>query len=392
MTAEQCTPRDVATAMAEAAAEWIATLDDTQRSDGVWHWPGSPAADHERVRWYYTPTDHGGLTLHRMAPHQQRAAMRLLAAGLSDAGYATATTIMGLENVLDRTENFTAGFARDRGRDPGMYYLRVFGDPQSGRPWAWRYGGHHVSVNHLVVDGEVVAGTPCFLGADPAVSPLLGGRELRPLGGVEDIARELLHSLDSQERDRATLSTTAPVDIISGNRVRLSDGDRPIPLPDLWRGHFDDQPLEDRLWSMHNNLEAHLGVTESDHRAVELTKAPKGIAARDLPPERREHLRELLEVYIGRMPSGLVERERARFDGDLLDEVHFAWAGGAERGEPHYYRVQGPHLLAEWDHTQRGVNHAHSVWRDPTHDFGLDVLAQHRAAHHTSGTSRRKNE
>ncbi|RCW41002.1 uncharacterized protein DUF3500 [Halopolyspora algeriensis] len=390
MSTEQRSPRDVAAAMAQAAIEWIATLDDVQRADGVWHWPGSPAADHERVRWYYTPTDHGGLTLHRMTPHQQRAAMRLLATGLSEAGYVTATTIMGLENVLDRTENFSAGFARDRGRDPGMYYLRIFGDPENGQPWAWRYGGHHVSVNHLVVDREVAAGTPCFLGADPAVSPLLGGRELRPLGGVEDIARELLHSLDSQQRARATLSTTAPADIVSGNRIRLSGGDRLIPLPDLWRGHFDDQPLEDRLWSMHHDLEAHLGVTESDHRAVELTEAPKGVAARDLTPNQRKHLRDLLEVYIGRMPPGLVERERSRFDGDQLDEVHFAWAGGAERGEPHYYRLQGPRLLAEWDHTQRGVNHAHSVWRDPTGDFGLDVLAQHRATHHPPGASRRE--
>lgn len=368
--------------MAEAAQEWIATLDDTQLAEGVWHWPGSPAAEEERVRWYYTPTDHGGLTLHGMAPHQQRAAMRLLSTGLSEAGYVTASTIMGLENVLDRTENFATGFARDRGRDPGMYYLRVFGEPASGRPWAWRYGGHHVSVSHLVVDGEAVAGTPCFLGADPAVSPLLGGRELRPLGGVEDIARELLHSLDPQHRALATLSETAPADIVSGNRVHPSAGDRLIPLPDLWRGHFD-QPLEDRLWSMHHGLEEQLGVTEDDRRAVELSEEPKGLAAREMTASQREHLRELLEVYIGRVPSGLVERERARFDGDLLDEVHFAWAGGAERGEPHYYRLQGPRLLAEWDHTQRGVNHAHSVWRDPGHDFGLDVLAQHRAAHHS---------
>lgn len=374
-------PRDAAAAMAEAATAWIATLDEAQHPDGVWQWPGSEAADDERVRWYYTPTDHGGLTLHRMAPHQQRTAMRLVSTGLSEPAYVTASTIMGMENVLDRMENFTTGFDRDRGRDPGMYYLRVFGDPGSGQPWGWRYGGHHISVNHLVVGGEVAASTPCFLGADPAVSPLLGGRELRPLGGVEDIARELLHSLDAAGRDRATLSATAPADIISANRVRPSAGDRLIPLPDLWRGHFD-QALEDRLWSMQHNLEAQLGVTEADRRAVELSDEPKGIAARDLTEAQREHLRELLEVYTGRMPPGVVECERARFDGGLLDEVHFAWAGGVERGEPHYYRLQAPRLLAEWDHTQRGVNHAHSVWRDPGHDFGLDVLAQHRAAHH----------
>jgi hypothetical protein len=96
-------------------------------------------------------------------------------------------------------------------------------------------------------------------------------------------------------------------------------------------------------------------------------------------------LREVLETYVGRMPPGIVERERARFDGDALHAVAFAWAGGAERGEPHYYRLQGPRLLAEWDNTQRAVNHAHSVWRDPGHDFGLDLLGEHLREHHGHG-------
>lgn len=381
MTSGDPSPHTVASAMAEAAVAWIDGLDDEQRAIGVWDWPGSKAADAERVRWYYTPTDHGGLTVHQQRPHQQRAAMRLLATGLSEPGYVSAATIMGLENVLDRTEGFATGFARDRGRDPGMYYLRVFGDPSGDGPWSWRFGGHHVSVNHLVVGGEAVAGSPCFLGADPMVSPLLGGRELRPLGGIEDTARELLHALDADQRPRAVLTPTAPADIIGANRVRPGPGDRLIPLPDLWRGHFE-QDLEDRLWSMHDGLEAQLGVTEADRAATELTAAPRGIAGADLDAGQQEILRRLLDTYVGRMPPGLVERERARFDGGALDAVHFAWAGGAERGEPHYYRLQGPHLLAEWDNTQRGVNHAHSVWRDPERDFGLDLLAEHLALHH----------
>jgi len=374
-------PTAVASAMAEAAAAWRDTLDEAQRAVGVWDWPGSRAADAERLNWYYTPTDHGGLTIHQQRPHQQRAAMRLLATGLSEAAYVTASTIMGLENVLDRTEGFTAMFGRDRGRDPGMYYLRVFGDPTGDGPWSWRFGGHHVSVQHVVVDGEAAAGTPCFLGADPAVSPLLGGRELRPLGGIEDAARDLVHALDPEQRRRAVLTDVAPVDIVGANRVRPGPGDRMIPLPDIWRGHFD-QELEDRLWSGHHNGERALGTTEADRAAVELTTAPRGLAAADLTPDQRQQLRTLLDTYVGRAPDGLLDRERARFDGDALDGVHFAWAGGLERGEPHYYRLEGPRLLAEWDNTQRAVNHAHSVWRDPGHDFGLDVLAEHRAEHH----------
>lgn len=381
MTEASPTPRTVAAAMAEAAAAWIDTLDDEQRAVGAWDWPNSKAADAERVRWYYTPTDHGGLTAHQQRPHQQRAAMRLVSTGLSEAGYVTASTIMGLENVLDRTEGFSAGFGRDRGRDPGMYYLRVFGDPTGEGPWSWRFGGHHVSIHHLVLGGEAVVGSPCFLGADPAVSPLLGGRELRPLGGIEDTGRELLHALDADQRSRAVLSPVAPADIIAANRVHPRPGDRLIPLPDLWRGHFS-QELEDRLWSAHDGLEAQLGVTEADRAATELTAEPRGLPASEMGEGQRALLREVLETYVGRMPPGIVERERARFDGTSLDGVCFAWAGGAERGEPHYYRLQGPHLLAEWDLTQRGVNHAHSVWRDPGHDFGLDLLGDHLVEHH----------
>ncbi|HSK57930.1 MAG TPA: DUF3500 domain-containing protein [Actinomycetospora sp.] len=375
-------PSTVAADMAAAAGAWRDTLDDEQRDQGVWDWPGSKAAEAERVRWYYTPTDHGGLTIQEQLPHQQRAAMRLLSTGLSEAAYVTASTIMGLENVLDRTEGFTALFGRDRGRDPGMYYLRVFGDPAGDGPWGWRFGGHHVSVNHLVVDGRVAAGSPCFLGADPMVSPLLGGHELRPLGGIEDAARDLLRALDREQRAKAVLTPTAPADIIGANRVEVSAGDRLIPLPDLWRGHFDDQVLEDRLWAMHDGLEAQLGVTEADRRATEIAAEPRGIAGADLSAAQRDQLRAVLETYVARMPPGMVEGERARFAGDAIDLVYFAWAGGLERGQPHYYRLQGPALLAEWDNTQRGVNHAHSVWRSPGRDFGLDLLGEHLREHH----------
>jgi hypothetical protein len=86
--------------------------------------------------------------------------MRLVSTGLSTAGYVTVATTMGLENVLDHAEGFVARFDRERGRDPGLYYLRVFSEPGGERPWGWRFGGHHVSLNNLVVDGAVVSTTP----------------------------------------------------------------------------------------------------------------------------------------------------------------------------------------------------------------------------------------
>src|ERR671932_753447 len=198
-------PVEVARRMSEAAEAWIDMLDEDQRAVGVGAVPSADQSDNERRRWFYTPTDHCGLTIHQQRPAQQRAAMRLISTGLSTAAYVTAATIMGLENILDQVEGFVTRFDRERGRDPGLYYLRVFGEPGGSAPWGWRFGGHHVSLNNLVVDGALVATTPCFMGADPASSPLLGGGVNRPLARVEDLARELVRSLEAEPAARAVL-------------------------------------------------------------------------------------------------------------------------------------------------------------------------------------------
>ncbi|MEW2504177.1 DUF3500 domain-containing protein [Amycolatopsis sp. NPDC047767] len=369
---------DPARRMVDAANAWLDSLDDRQRSAAVVTWP----SDEERHRWYYTPTDHGGLPLQRMRPAQQSLAMQLLATGLSRPGYVTATTIMGLENVLDQVEGWQVGWGRERGRDPQLYWLRIFGEPSIAGPWSWRFGGHHISVQHLVVDGRVEASSPAFLGADPAEAPLLGGHLLRPLGAAEDLARDLVRSLDDGQAARALISPVAPVDIVGGNRPRIEDGDRLMPLPDVWRGRFADPHLAARVEAMHRGAEENAGFRPEHDEAVRLTRTPKGIAAADLTGEQQDQLRALLEVFLGRIPDELAEREACKFAGDRLRQVHFAWAGGLEPGEPHYYRLQGPRLLAEYDNTQRDVNHIHTVWRDPDGDFGDDVLARHLVAFH----------
>ncbi|QRP44757.1 DUF3500 domain-containing protein [Amycolatopsis sp. FDAARGOS 1241] len=369
---------DPARRMVDAANAWLDSLDDRQRSAAAVAWP----SDEERHRWYYTPTDHGGLPLQQMRPAQQSLAMQLLATGLSRPGYVTATTIMGLENVLDQVEGWQVGWGRERGRDPQLYWLRVFGEPSVAGPWSWRFGGHHISVQHLVAGGRVEASSPAFLGADPAESPLLGGHLLRPLGAAEDLARDLVRSLDDGQAARALISPVAPVDIVGGNRPRIQDGDRLMPLPDVWRGRFADPRLADRVEAMHRGAEEKADFGPEHDEAVRLTRVPKGIAAADLSREQQALLRAVLDVFLGRIPDELAEREARKFAGDRLRPVRFAWAGGFERGEPHYYRLQGPRLLAEYDNTQRDVNHVHTVWRDPEGDFGDDVLARHLAAFH----------
>ncbi|MCY1139242.1 DUF3500 domain-containing protein [Actinoplanes sp. Pm04-4] len=372
---------DVAARMASSARAWLELLTDDQRAIAMGEGPYAEGTDSERRRWFYTPTDHGGLTFHQQRPAQQRAAMKLVASGLSRAGYVTVATTIGLENVLDHTEGFVARFDRERGRDPGLYYLRVFGEPDSTGTWGWRFGGHHVSLNNLVVDGRLVSTTPCFMGADPAVSELLGGAVNRPLARVEDLARELVRSLSPDDRRRAVLSPKAPSDLVTGNRTDIAEGDRVIPLAGIWRDERFSDPVEwAKLQSASDAIDAAAAYGEPEHRSLEYTAEPKGIPGSALNGEQRELLYALLGTYFGRVPEAV--SPLSTYDDAALDLVHVAWAGSTEPGAPHYYRVQGPKLLLEWDNTQRNANHAHSVWRNPSNDFGLDVLGAHRRAHH----------
>jgi hypothetical protein len=380
--ARDAAAREAAARMAAAAVAWLDALDPEQRAAATGSAPSpDPETDAERRRWFYTPTDHGGLTLGAQRPSQQRLAYQLVASGLSTAGYVTVATIIGLDNVLDQVEGWSVDWGRERGRDPGLYYLRVFGEPGGAAPWGWRFGGHHVSLNNLVTGGMVRSTTPCFLGADPAVSPLLGPAPLRPLGGAEDLARELVRSLDPGRTARATLLDRAPADIVGGNRASLADGDRMLYLRDVWREPFTEPQLAEQVARMDAAAGRASGYDAGDYQRLALTSVPKGLPARELDAEQRNLLRALLATYLGRVPDGL--SPQADYEPDAaLDAVYLAWAGPTGPGQPLYYRLQGPGLLIEYDNTQRQANHAHSVWRDPAADFGYDALGAHLAAHH----------
>ncbi len=362
--------------MADAAQSLLDSLSADQRRRAQWEFP----SDEERLRWFYTPTDHGGLTLGEMRPAQQQLTMRLVATGLSRAGYVTATTIMGLENVLDELEAWRASFGHERGRDPGRYYLRIFGAPGADR-WSWRFGGHHVSIHHTVVGGELRAFTPCFLGADPASSPLLGPHRLRPLAACTDLAFELLWSLTEEQRAAAVLSPVPPIDLVGANRTVLGEGDGPLRLATVWRDEWTGE-LRERLEQFQDAEEAKVGLTDAHVDALRLTTAPKGLSAAAMSASQRELLKALLATYVRRLPDEVAEREMAKVDGPSFAALHLAWAGGLEPARPHYYRVQGHRLLVEYDNTTRDANHVHTVWRDPVGDFGMDALGAHRRQEH----------
>ena len=308
-------------AMAGAAADWLASLDAAGRAKACFPFP----ATGERTTWYYTPTERGGLPLAEMGPVSQRLAHRLVASGLSEGGYNTAATVMGLENVLDAREGWRRGYdgrtVPHRGRDPQLYFVSVFGDPGAGS-WGWRVGGHHVALNYTLAEDGGVSASPLFLGANPATSRLVGPGVLRPLAAEEDLGRGLLDALAPEQRATALLSPEAPDDILQRNRRRVQIG------------------------------------------------PPEGLAAAGMLPQQRELLAGLLRQYFGRLPGPLAELQTERVMGERLEAVHFGWAGSPEPGRPHYYRIQGPRLLIEYDNVQNGANHVHSVWRDPEGDFG----------------------
>jgi hypothetical protein len=114
---------------------------------------------------------------------------------------------------------------------------------------------------------------------------------------------------------------------------------------------------------------------------MSFTHTPKGLAARAMDGAQRGMLDALLRLYVDRLPDDVADEEAAKFAGAALDDVHLLWAGGLEPGQPHYYRLHSPTLLAEYDNSARDANHVHTVWRDPRGDFAEDALARHHAEH-----------
>lgn len=316
--------RDEGTAarMRSAASALLQTLDDGQRGMAA-----LPFADEAARRWLeYRPVPRPGACLAQLSLASRKAAHQLLATGLSEHGFAQATVIAALEEVLDLQEGGKLG------RHSGNYWVAVFGDPLAGgEPWSWRFEGHHVSVT-MTVSGDEVSPAPVFLGAHPACVSYAGRPVSRPLAPEEDLARALLDALGPAGRAAAVVADRAPADLRSATRPRA-------------------QPL----------LE------------------PAGVSAAALGPSARAQLWQLVALYLDRLPAELAAREAARVArGDL----HFAWEGPLTPGTQHYYRVQGDDLLIEYDNTESDGSHAHTVLRRPDSDFGDDILVAHyRTAH-----------
>ena len=364
--------------MAEAAWNFLDSLDEEQRARATY-----PFEDTEREAWFFTPTEHGGLALSSMDPVQQQLSQKLVVTGVSEGGYVTTATIMGLERTLALREGFSdfpyPGIdGPSTFRDPSLYYVSIFGEP-SGDPWGWRFEGHHVSLNYTI-GGDTVKPLPTFFGANPADSGGVGDASVRPLGPEEDLGRELLWSLDAAQRAAATISPVAPPDIVTANVPQLST---PLPPREPWQTMRSADEALARMVANQAQQATRSGFSDEMSLAVRYRYRPSGLAASGMDASQRAVLTALVRQYINRLPDELAESEWDRLcGGALMENIHFAWAGGAEQYEGHYYRLQGTELFVEYDNTQNDANHIHSVWRDAGSDFGRDLLAEHYASAH----------
>jgi hypothetical protein len=319
--------------MAAAATKFVASLSPEQRQQAAFAFESD-----ERLHWHFIPTEtfpRKGLTVKEMNESQRKLAHDLLKAGLSQRGYLTATSIMDLENVLGALEAAQRAAAPQPPRnaplirDPERYFFSIFGTPSAKDTWGWRVEGHHVSLHFTVVNGTLVAGAPAFFGSNPAEVREGAKKGLRILGAEEDAARALLSSLDATQRAKAIIETTAPNDMVTMANV-------------------DIKPLD-----------------------------PSGILGSALEPPQRELLMKLIDVYAGYMAPDIAADRVTRLKKAGVEKIGFAWAGEIEKGKKHYYRIQGPTFLVEYDNTQNDGNHIHSVWRDFNGDFGRDLLREH---------------
>ena len=345
--------------MGEAATTFLACLAMDQKHKAVI----SFADQLERTNWHYTPILRKGLSLSEMAFPQRQKALQLAKTGLSRGGFVTVSTVMGHENTLDLLE----GWQRPHpSRDPQLYYVSIFGSPGEKGRWGWRFEGHHVSLNFTIADGQIIAPTPMFFGSNPADAPFSPTTALRPLAGTEDLARELAHSFDEEALSIARVSPGAPPDNVLYNLPEIFEGTFQMPA------HYPDM----NVW-----INAH-GLNDGHVEGLRYTETPSGLCHSRMNSGQQELLLALIGEYVHRMPDELAEIEWDNLRARGLDGIHFAWAGGLEKRQGHYYRIQGPRFVCEYDNTQNDANHIHSVWRDPTNDFGRGLLAHHYAHHH----------
>jgi hypothetical protein len=311
--------------MSKAANAFLGSLKPEQKAKATFKFD-----DAERTNWIFVPAERKGLPLKEMNPGQRHFAQALLSVALSGRGHMKAESIMALEHLLFELEKGSGPK-----RDAENYLVSIFGAPDAKGTWGFRWEGHHLSLNFTLVDGELVSSTPSFFASNPGKikegQPGPVGFEL--LEHEDDLGRQLAKSLTEEQRKKGFLNKDPFKDIVTGNKQK-ADG-----------------------------LIKH-----------------RGIPSTELTLEQRQTLAKIIFEYVSRTRPDFAVRELQAIDA-VKDQIVFAWNGGLEVGEPHYYSIQGPTFLFELANFQGGANHVHASWRDLKKDFAYDPLREHAKEH-----------
>lgn len=314
--------------LAETAKAFMALLGSEQLEKTTF-----PVDTDERTDWTFVPRARKGIPFKELNAKQREAALNLLRASLSQQGYTKATEIMSHEIILRELEGRGPN---DTYRDPENYYVSIFGSPSSKEPWGWRLEGHHVALNFFSIGGKLVSSTPSGFGSNPATVPRgpQTGKQILKL--ESDLGFQLVNSLTPAQLKVAKFSDTAPYEMFT-------------------LGEREAAPLE-----------------------------PKGLSYRDMTSAQQKMLLSLLDVYVKNYAFGFSNRLMKKIQDAGIENFSFAWAGSLQPGTGHYYRIQGPMLLIEFDNTQNNANHIHTAVRDLTDDFAYDILKEHYAREHNN--------
>ena len=311
--------------MTATAERFVNTLSDAQRAKIILAYDAP-----QRTDWHYIPKPtRKGLQIKEMDDTQRVAALDMVKAALSAAGYGKATKIMQLESVLRELEKSKTGAPL---RDPERYYVSLFGRPHADTRWGLSFEGHHLSLNFVVNHDRVISSTPTFFGANPGLLMADYGpgfeKGLRVLAKEEELAFQLLQSLTPEQRKTAIVAEKAPNDV---------------------RGAGSASPP---------------------------SSAAVGLAASQMKKEQFAILRALIEQYAHDLPDDVAAERLSTIEKDGYDKIYFSWQGADKPGVGHDYRVQGPSFLIEFNNTQPDsagnvANHVHSVWHNLAGDFAI---------------------
>jgi hypothetical protein len=316
------TPADATKRIVAAADALLATLDDAGRAKVQFPFDGP-----QKARWSNLPSgifQREGLRLADLSASQRAAVMTLLSAALSRPGLQKVEAIMEGDEVLRQAGASNGPRGGGRG-GPGrgvafgkdQYYLAFVGRPSTTAPWMLQFGGHHLAIN-LTLGGSQASMTPSLPAAQPATYTI-EGRTIRPLGAENDKAFALVNALESAQRSQAILNYRV-ADLVLG--------------------------------------------PGQDGRTIQ----PEGVRASSLTASQQAMLLELIQEWAGIVNDAYAVSRMAEIKANLPD-TYFAWSGPTTNGSAAYFRIQAPTLVIEYA-PQGGVDHIHTIYRDPTNDYG----------------------